>query len=665
MSETGKQTVKGIFIPLRFKVLVSLLLGITIVVGLITFTMANLFHTDKTTYINDLVSTTTVNTAQQTSSILQNYHQRVQTITRLAFNIGITQEDKSRILDDLFQDFPEMISITFYQDGVQQVSVFDELALESAGLTRTDLDNRRMENPITPAEVSSGKLLIRNATFDESLPLMTLAGTVTLPELETELFVEVMIRTDRLLSVILRSEVFEAFILEADGSFLVHKDPTKLLTRSVANWLPGEDVLPIESSLAKTFEYADNGVAMIGGFARVELGNLIVGAQIPKSTAYLSARSLFSSLIITSLIILLAAATISLFWSYRLTQPLATLTAAAEEIGKGGFEIKLTPSSRDEIGSLTESVNKMAYGLREREKALEQAQEALIQSEKMSAFGQLSAGIAHEVKNPLAGILGYTQLSLKKVEDGTAIYKNLKIIEQETRRCNSIIENLMKFARQDKLTLKPLNINHVIEDALTLVDHQMGINHVTVTRKLADNLPGVRGDNNQLIQVLMNIMINAQQAMDTTPGTVTVATDIPNAGVVELRIADTGPGMPEEVQQKIFEPFFTTKEVGKGTGLGLAVTYGIIKDHGGNIRVESEPGVGTTFIITLPVSKNPVPDEEEIPEPEEDTREPAAGLMPAEDLSGEAPGEGQGMEPSTSSGQGIDPSANSGQEIED
>jgi two-component system NtrC family sensor kinase len=630
--------VKGIFIPLRFKVLVSLLLGITIVVGLITFTMANLFHTDKTTYINDLVSTNTIHTAQETSALIRNYHQRIKTITRLAFSIGITQEEKSDMLDDLFQDFPEMVAITFYENGVQQVSVYDEQALESVGLSRADLDAMQLENPVTGENSDPGEIIIRNTTFDEALPLMTMDATMTIPEMGSELFLQVMIRSDRLLSIIERSEIFEAFILEPDGRFLVHKDPQMMLNRSMVNWLPKEESLPERSTLAATFEYMDDGVEMISGYTRVEMGSLIVGAKIPKSTAYLSARSLFSSLIITSLIILLAAATISLFWSYRLTQPLVNLTEAAQEIGKGEFEVKLNPSSRDEIGSLTASINQMAYGLREREKALEEAQAALIQSEKMSAFGQLSAGIAHEVKNPLAGILGYTQLSLKKAEDDTPIYKNLKIIERETRRCNAIIENLMKFARKEKLKLKPLALNNVIEDALVLVDHQMGINHIEVIKQLADDLPGVRVDDNQLIQVLMNIMINAQQAMAGSPGTVTVTTSSPNAGTTEIRITDTGPGMTEEVSSKIFEPFFTTKETGKGTGLGLAVTYGIINDHGGMIRVESTPGEGTTFIITLPVSKDPVEEEVIIPEPPGDRIDD--GVLK--------------VDPSTSSGQRIE-----------
>jgi signal transduction histidine kinase len=465
---------------------------------------------------------------------------------------------------------------------------------------------------------------------------MTMATRVTIPGLESELVLEALIRTDRLMSVVGRSELFEAFILEPGGSFLAHRDPERVAARGLMGWVPDAAALPEQSNLAATFEYLIDGVEMIGGFTRLETGDLIVGAQIPKTAAFLSARALFKNLIVISFIILLAATTVSLIWSERLTRPLVSLSKAAHDIGKGEFGIILKPTSQDEIGSLTQSINQMAHELGEREKSLEEAQAALIQSEKMSAFGQLSAGIAHEVKNPLAGILGYTQLSLKKMEDDPAIYKNLKIIEQETRRCNSIIENLMKFARQDKTELKPLVLNDVIEDSLVLVDHQMGISQVQVEKNLAEGLPSVKGDANQIIQVLMNLMINAQQAMDGKMGTITVTSGSPNAGVVEIRVADTGPGMPEETSSKIFEPFFTTKASGKGTGLGLAVTYGIIKDHGGNIRVESEPGDGATFIITFPVTTSDT-SEGTSPESTDDTQ-------PSEDMSAESPDEAQQSE---------------------
>ena len=635
---------KQLFIPLRFKILLSLLLGITVVVGAITFTMANLFHTDKTAYINDLISTNTIHTTQETHSLIQVYHERIKTISRVAYDAEMTPDEKSNMLDDLFQNFPEMVAINFYENDIETASVFDERALTDVGLSKADLDIYLMENSILLIDFDPERVFIRNSTFNEALPLMTMATRIKIPGMESELVLEAMIRTDRLISIVGRSELFEAFILEPDGSFLAHKDPKQVVARGSMGWVPDTAALPKQSNLAATFEYVIDGVEMIGGFTRLETGDLIVAAQIPKAAAFLSAKQLFSNLIVTSFIILLAAATISLIWSYRITRPLVSLTRAAQNIGRGEFEIQLKPTSRDEIGSLTQSVNQMAHELGEREKALEEAQAALIQSEKMSAFGQLSAGIAHEVKNPLAGILGYTQLSLKKMEDDPAIYKNLKIIEQETRRCNSIIENLMKFARQDKPELKPLAINDVIEDSLVLVDHQMGISQVQLEKNLADDLPSVKGDANQLIQVLMNLMINAQQAMDGKMGTIAITSGSPNAGVVEVRIADTGPGMPEETSKRIFEPFFTTKASGKGTGLGLAVTYGIIKDHGGNIRVESDLGDGATFIITLPVTSSDG-SEDESPESPDETLEELNKTTEG--------GEAEGVEgdPSTGSGQ--------------
>lgn len=629
--------IKKLFIPLRFKILVSLLLLITVIVGVITFTMTNLFHKDKTTYINDLISTNTIHTARESYSLLLNYQERIQTITRVAYDTGVSQDEKSRMLNEFFEDFPEMIGITFYENGVGQVSLFDELSLTSVGLTKEDLDASRAQNPLPPPDLEPGKVFIRNSTFSEALPIMTMAIGTTVPGPASDLVLEAVIRTDRLISVVSRSEIFEGFILEPGGGLLVHKEPQRISDRDSTPWVPDSKALPEGSGLAATFEYVVDGTEMIGGFTRVGVGDLIVGVQIPRAAAFLSAKALFNNLIFVSFIILLTATVFSLIWSYRLTRPLVSLTEAARDVGRGDFEIKLIPTSRDEIGDLTQSVNQMAHELGEREKALEETQAALIQSEKMSAFGQLSAGIAHEVKNPLAGILGYTQLSLKKMEDDPVVYKNLKIIEQETKRCNSIIENLMKFARQDKPELRPLAVNDVIEDSIVLVDHQMGISQITLEKNLAEGLPEIRGDSNQLIQVFMNLMINAQQAMDGQPGTITVTSGSSNAGVVEVRIADTGPGMPEEVSRKIFEPFFTTKAAGKGTGLGLAVTYGIIKDHGGNIRVKSEPGEGATFIITLPVTVSGIYREEAPSDPPADMKaeEETSSRVHEEDQPGE------------------------------
>jgi C4-dicarboxylate-specific signal transduction histidine kinase len=242
----------------------------------------------------------------------------------------------------------------------------------------------------------------------------------------------------------------------------------------------------------------------------------------------------------------------------------------------------------------------MVFELNERESALQSAQDALIQSEKMSAFGQLGAGIAHEVKNPLAGILGMAQLSLRKVDKESNLETNLKVIEKETRRCKKIIDNLMKFARQEKVDFSKICLNNVVEETTAIVAHQMSINNVKVELDLTDDDTDIEGNSNQIQQVIMNLMINAQQALNgDSDGKILIRTEH-QAGNIRIEIVDNGPGIPEHVVSKVFEPFFTTKATGKGTGLGLSVSYGIIKDHNGELQVKSAEGNGSTFTITIP-----------------------------------------------------------------
>jgi signal transduction histidine kinase len=597
----GEMSMK-LYFPLRFKVLLFLLLIITAVVSIITFTMASLFHADKTIYIHDLISTSTLHLARETESLLQNYLQRTRFITRIAYDEKLTKEEKNGMLSDLFRDFPEVVSISFHEEGADPITVFDDQVLKDAGLSKSDIDSYRENHPLPDNGYLAGDVYISNSTFDKSLPLMTMVSGHTVPQSGKQVRIESLVRMDKINALLARSRLFEAFILDPDGKHLAHSDPDRIISGDIMDWTPDKESLPERSGIAATFEYVSGGESMIGGYDRIETGNLLLGTQIPKDAAYLSARELFSNLLGVSLVILLLTAVIGLILSHRITRPLEKLSEATREVAKGAFDIQVKSTHRDEIGNLSLSFNKMALELKDREKALKDAQAALIQSEKMSAFGQLSAGIAHEVKNPLAGILGYAQLSIKKLEDDSPVLKNLKTIERETKRCNSIIGNLMKFTRQEESELAPTEINDVVEDAIAIVAHQLGVSHVHIEKDLAAGLPLVEGSANQLQQVFMNILINAQQAMDGQPGTVRITTRALDDGQLVIRISDTGPGLPKEIQDRVFEPFFTTKPAGKGTGLGLSVTYGIIRDHGGDINLESAPGEGATFIITLPVA---------------------------------------------------------------
>jgi signal transduction histidine kinase len=276
------------------------------------------------------------------------------------------------------------------------------------------------------------------------------------------------------------------------------------------------------------------------------------------------------------------------------------LSAAVRKVAKGDFDVNVDIRSRDEIGQLSTSFNDMADELMTRERSLKSAQLALVQSEKMAAVGTLSAGLAHEVKNPLSAVLGYAQLSKRKLDQPDVLRKHLDTIESETRRCNEIIGNLMQFSRQEKGEFTDVTVNEVVQKSVDIVDHQLGLNNVHVNLDLAADIPEIIGNPNQLQQVLMNLAINAQQAMDPDGGTVDIATYCDDDNVY-ISVSDTGPGISEEVAEKIFEPFFTTKAAGKGTGLGLSVTYGIIRDHKGEIRVERAESGGARFVIELPL----------------------------------------------------------------
>ena len=238
-------------------------------------------------------------------------------------------------------------------------------------------------------------------------------------------------------------------------------------------------------------------------------------------------------------------------------------------------------------------------------KQLQETQTQLIQAEKMSALGQLAGGLAHEINNPLSGILGLTQLVLENAEAGTQNCQDLKDIEKAVFRCKKIIASLLSFARQEKTKMEPVSVNEVIEETLVLCARQMELKHINIVKEFGDGLPTVNGDFQQLMQVFLNLFTNARDAMPGG-GTVTIRTQLAAPGpdkksLLSVSLADTGSGIPPGILDRVFDPFFTTKPAGKGTGLGLSVCLGIINRHSGAIVAHSEQGKGSVFTIYLPV----------------------------------------------------------------
>ena len=597
--------------PIRYKILLTLLVVVTAVVSTITFTMANLFHSDKRSYIHDLTSLIALHSAKEADSLLSGYHERLQVFARLMYNESLQQTQKTDLLKGLFKDFDEFVAVTLYDPKSGTVSVYDVNQLTPIGLSRSMFDDYRQMHPLPLEKIRTGEIYIENSTLSEKLPTLTLAipyqGTTGS---ETGV-VTGTIRLDRLLSLAGRSKVFETFLLDGQGTILAHTDITKVVDRLPVDWLPDIEAFNNQQSAGTTQEYDYNGVGFVGGFSQVEFGSLLVGVQIEKNAAFLSTKALINDLLWVAFGLLLVSSILGLLWAYRLTQPIQRLSYAAKLVSKGDFDVQIESTSRDEIGSLATSFNHMTTELKNREHALIEANEKLVQSEKLSAFGQLSAGIAHEVKNPLTGILGYAQLSLRKLDKDTPLHKNISVIEKEAKRCKAIIENLMRFARQEQVEFQATDLIDVAGDALAIVDHQLSINRIKVIKQFDPELPLISGNANQIQQVLINLMINAQQAMEGSPGTIALRIRNCNDKWVEVWLKDNGPGIDKSIQDKLFEPFFTTKKSGKGTGLGLSVSYGIIKEHNGKILIHSTPGKGTTFVIVLPISNASSHDDEE------------------------------------------------------
>jgi two-component system NtrC family sensor kinase len=221
----------------------------------------------------------------------------------------------------------------------------------------------------------------------------------------------------------------------------------------------------------------------------------------------------------------------------------------------------------------------------------------------MAAIGELAAGVAHEINNPLTGVLTFSSLMLKKVDENHPWKKDLENIVQQTTRCRNIVRGLLDFARQRKPDKKEWDIHILIDRTVTLVENQARFQNIKIVKEFGTGIPMLFVDGDQIQQVFMNIIINAADAMAEDKGTLTIKTNMKD-GIAEVSFTDTGCGMTKENLSKLFAPFFTTKETGKGTGLGLAISYGIIQSHNGDIDVWSEKGKGSTFRIKLPIEKN-------------------------------------------------------------
>jgi two-component system NtrC family sensor kinase len=299
---------------------------------------------------------------------------------------------------------------------------------------------------------------------------------------------------------------------------------------------------------------------------------------------------------------MIMALIVSSFLAKGVLKPVGYLVSASQQWATGNLDYRVTTTRDDEIAELAETFNLMASSLKERDERLkEYAEQQIMKSERLATLGQLAAGVAHEINNPLGAILMYTHLSLEEMEAGDPCRKNLEKVAGETTRCRDIVKGLLDFARQTEPKVEESDVNEILNRTLSLVENQALFQNVIINRLLSPSLPMVMMDTSQIQQVFTNIILNAAEAVDEE-GELTVVTRMaPDNKHIEIEFTDTGCGIPPENHEKIFDPFFTTKEVGRGTGLGLAISYGIITRHKGTIDIKSKPGKGSTFIVRLPL----------------------------------------------------------------
>lgn len=356
------------------------------------------------------------------------------------------------------------------------------------------------------------------------------------------------------------------------------------------------------------------------------LGMINVRMSLAPVDAAISAsrRQMVQTLLLS--IVALSAIFAALIW-LMVYKPVHQLIIGTKQVAAGDLDYKINITSRDEVGELARSFNQMTGKLKvanvalndwaktleerveQKSAELGQAHEHILRVEKLASIGKLAAIVAHEINNPLAGILVYAKLLLKRLRreepDPQAFNAEarqyLETIIGESARCGEIVKGLLQFSRQTKANVEPQDINEIIRQSVRLVQHKIDLMSIRVEIDLDDTLNEIVCDGQQIKQALVALLINACEAVPAGEGVFKIKSKyLPELRMAELSIGDNGVGMDEETKKQIFEPFFTTKEQGKGVGLGLAVVYGIVTGHGGVIEVLSEPGEGTTFILRLP-----------------------------------------------------------------
>jgi two-component system NtrC family sensor kinase len=322
------------------------------------------------------------------------------------------------------------------------------------------------------------------------------------------------------------------------------------------------------------------------------VGMLYVGAK--ESIFQALVQALNTRVTLIALVSLFMAGIIAIPIARFITTPIAELVQATRCLAEGDMSVKVKTHGQGELAVLGQSFNRMV-------ETLVETQHKLVHQEKLASMGQLAAGVAHEINNPLGSILLLSDVMNKEISEDDPHREDLEMIIKETTRCKNIVSDLLNFSRQQQVLAQDTDLHNLMEKTIREVEKKSDFKEVKIIRQFSTDLPTIQADPDQLQQVFTNLLNNAAEAMENG-GTITLSTRHVDQKQVEIKISDTGIGIPEENLGKLFTPFFTTKALGKGTGLGLSIVYGIIKMHRGQIHVSSQVGVGPDFTITLPIN---------------------------------------------------------------
>ncbi len=406
---------------------------------------------------------------------------------------------------------------------------------------------------------------------------------------------------------------FVTALFDDEGRLLAGSDPSLTPLARPAGW-------PVLHSLATTERGAFFESGSMWAFSRLPILDWGVALRETADRALAEVRATRGVTLAWTAATILGLVVLGGLFTRRINNNLKRLLWGAREISRGNLAARVTVGSSDELAVLAQSFNRMGEDLQasraeiegwnreltqrveERTRELELAHQRLLETSKLAAIGQLGAGVAHEINNPLVGILGNVQLLLLKPNLPEPLVEPLRKIEAAARRCREVIVNLQHFSEAEPDPEHvPCDLKKVLYDAHSLIEQRLLASGIATEWNLSENVPPILGDHRQLMQVFFNLFSNARTAMEKG-GSLFISLDRRADGEIEVQVRDTGKGIEPEHLSRIFEPFFTTKDEWTNTGLGLSVAYRIVTDHGGRLEVESQPGRGSLFRVVLPAA---------------------------------------------------------------